>query len=125
MNRIFFAFFGIAAILYIFIKVKNNKFSESRSIFWVLGGVVIFFLSIFPNTIDKISAVLGIIHPPSLLFLMASIFIIYSVFKLEEEITITKEQLKELAHKNAILENEVKKRSHNKVNPSDKSKQSK
>jgi len=116
MYRIFFAFFGIAAILYIFIKVKKNKFSESRSIFWVLGGIAIFFLSIFPKTIDKISAVLGINHPPSLLFLLASIFIIYSIFKLEEEITITKEQLKDLAHKNAILENKLIKQSNNEKN---------
>ena len=108
MYRIFFAFFGISAILYIFVKVKKNKFSESRSIFWVLGGIAIFLLSIFPKTIDKISAIIGINHPPSLLYLLASIFIIYSIFKLEEEITLTREQLKDLAHKNAILENKIR-----------------
>jgi len=108
MYRIFFAFFGIASILYILLKVKKNKFSESRSIFWVLGGVAIFLLSIFPKAIDKMSAILGINHPPSLLFLLASLFIIYSVFKLEEEITQTREQLKDLAHKNAILENKLR-----------------
>ncbi len=108
MYRIFFAFFGIAAILLIFIKVKKNKFSESRSIFWIIGGIAMFFLSIFPKAIDKLSAILGINHPPSLLFLLASLFIIYSVFKLEEEITQTKENLKDLAHRYAILENKLK-----------------
>jgi len=105
MYRVFFAFFGIAAIIYILVKVKKNKFSEGRSIFWVLGGAAIFLLSIFPKLIDKMSALLGINHPPSLLFLLATIFIIYTVFKLEEDITRTREQMKDLAHRNAILEN--------------------
>jgi len=113
MYRIFFALVGVAAILFIIIKVKKNKFSESRSIFWVLGGVAIFFLSIFPKSIDKLSAFLGINHPPSLLFLLASVFIIYSVFKLEEEITRTREQIKDLAHKNAILENRLREKEKN------------
>ncbi len=108
MNRIFFAFFGIAAILLILVKVRRNKFSEGRSIFWIAGGIAMFFLSIFPKTIDKLSEFLGINHPPSLLFLLASLFIIYSVFKLEEEITQTKEKLKDLAQKNAILENKIR-----------------
>jgi len=108
MYRFFFAFFGIAAILIILLKVKKNKFSEGRSIFWVLGGIAMFLLSIFPKIIDKLSEVLGINHPPSLLFLLTSLFIVYSVFKLEEEITRTKEQLKDLAHKNAILEKKLK-----------------
>ena len=110
MYRVVFAFFGIASILFILVKVKKNKFSEGRSIFWVLGGIAMFFLSIFPKAIDKLSAILGINHPPSLLFLLASLFIIYSVFKLEEEITQTKENLKDLAHKNAILEDKLKER---------------
>ena len=111
MYRIFFAFFGIAAIILILVKVRKNKFSEGRSIFWMAGGIIMFLLSIFPKTIDKLSAFLGINHPPSLLFLLASLFIIYSVFKLEEEITRTKEQVKDLAHRNAILENELREKS--------------
>jgi hypothetical protein len=108
MYRLFFAILGISSILMILIKVRKNKFSESRSIFWVAGGIVMLFLSIFPKTIDVLSQFLGINHPPSLLFLLASIFIIYSVFKLEEEITQTREQMKDLAHRNAILETRLK-----------------
>ena len=108
MYRIFFAVLGVLSVLLILIKVRKNKFSEGRSIFWVAGGVIMLLLSIFPKTIDKLSLFLGINHPPSLLFLLASLFIIYSVFKLEEEITQTREQMKDLAHKNAILESKLK-----------------
>lgn len=120
MYRIFFAFFGIAAVIIILAKVRKNRFSEGRSIFWVFGGLTMLFLSIFPKTIDKIAKILGVFYPPSLLFLITFMFIIYSVFKLEEEISQTKEKLKDLAQKYAVLENSIRERSDKKPEPSDK-----
>lgn len=120
MYRIFFAFFGITAIIIILAKVRKNRFSAGRSIFWVSGGFLILFLSLFPKTIDKIAKVLGVLHPPSLLFLIALLFIIYSVFKLEEEASQTKEKLKDLAQKYAVLENSIGEGSNNKSESSKK-----
>ena len=120
MYRVFFAFFGVTAILIILAKVRKNRFSEGRSIFWVFGGFIMLFLSIFPKTIDKIAKIFGVFYPPSLLFLVALLFIIYSVFKLEEETSQTKEKLKDLAQKYAVLENSIRERSDKNPEPSNK-----
>lgn len=120
MYRIFFAFFGITAIIIILAKVRNNRFSAGRSIFWVSGGFLILFLSLFPKTIDKVAKLLDVYYSPSLLFLIALLFIIYSVFKLEEESLQTKEKLKDLAQKYAILENSIREGSDNKSESSKK-----
>lgn len=120
MYRIIFAFFGITAIIFILSKVRKNRFSEGRSIFWVFGGFVMLFLSIFPKTIDKVAKFFGVYYSPSLLFLITLMFVIYSVFKLEEEILQAKEKLKDLAQKYAILENEFREGSDNKPEPSDR-----
>lgn len=109
MNRIFFVVIGIIFILNILRKVRKNVFSEEKSLFWISGGIGILILSIFPQLIDYLSNWLGIYHPPSLLFLLSSLFIIYKIFRQEQEISILNERVKELAQRNALLKEKIEK----------------
>jgi hypothetical protein len=107
MNRYVFIFIGLAFIFIILRKVKGNLFSEEKSLFWILGGLGILILSIFPYLFVPISELLGIDHPPSLLFVLTSLFIIYKLFRQEQEISLLNEQVKELAQLNALLEEKI------------------
>jgi len=109
MSRYLFVIIGMVAIFIILKKVKSNLFSEEKSLFWILGGIAILILSFFPTLIDRLSELLGIYHSPSLLFLLSSLFIIYKIFRQEQEISILNEQVKELAQRNALLNEKIEK----------------
>lgn len=109
MSRYLFIIIGVIPIFLILNKVKKNLFSEQRSILWMFGGLCILILSIFPRLIDKISSALGIAHSPSLLFLLTCLFILYIIFKQDQDISLLNERLKELAQRNAILEQKMNK----------------
>ena len=107
VNRIFFAMVGLIVMIYVYRKVSENKLSEKESIFWMMGAISILILGIFPNITIRIAEILKIEYAPSLLFLVGIVFVFLLVFRLTLYVSILKEQVKELAQRNAILENRI------------------
>ncbi|SDG28302.1 hypothetical protein SAMN04488542_13314 [Fontibacillus panacisegetis] len=107
ITRIFFALIGLLVIFYVYNRVKKNLFSEKESMFWMLGAVVVFILSIFPKVIDQFSRILGIEYPPSLLFLCAMMFILILLLRQGQQISILTNNVKELIQRNALLEQKI------------------
>jgi hypothetical protein len=99
-----FSIIGFAFICYVLAKVTRNQFSEGKSIFWVMGGILMLVLSLFPILFTKLSHLLGVVYPPSLLFLFGILFVVFVTFRQEEEISLLDERVKELAQRNALLE---------------------
>ena len=102
-----FSIIGVVFIWYVLVKVTRNQFSEGKSIFWIVGGVVMLILSLFPILFIKLSQLLGVAYPPSLLFLFSILFVVFVTFRQEEEISQLNERVKELAQRNAILETRI------------------
>ena len=103
-----FSIIGLFFIVYIFKKVKRNEFAEGKSIFWIAGGLTMLGLAIFPVILVKFSFFLGIAYPPSLLFLLSIVFVVFVSFRQDQEISQMSERVKELAQRNALLEHAVK-----------------
>lgn len=101
--NIFFIILGIIYLIYIFIAVKNGKFNVVESFFWICGGVIVLILSIFPKTIDLISKYVGVDYPPSLLFMLCIIFLLFINFRNSKRIAEQQEKIIELAQNLAIL----------------------
>ena len=106
-NYLYFSVIGILFVVYVFKKVKRNEFSEERSIFWIVGGITMLCLSLFPVIFIKLSSLLGIFYPPSLLFLLSIVFVVFVSFRQDQEISQLSERVNELAQRNALLEQEV------------------
>lgn len=104
---LYFSVVGILFIIYVFKKVKRNQFAEEKSIFWIAGGICMLCLAIFPVIFIKLSLLLGIAYPPSLLFLLSIIFVVFVSFRQDQEISLLSERVKELAQRNALLEHTV------------------
>jgi len=64
-------------------------------------------LSLFPIIFIKLSSLLGIFYPPSLLFLLSIVFVVFVSFRQDQEISQLSERVNELAQRNALLEQEV------------------
>ena len=107
VSRIFFAIIGILFMLVVYKKVKQKKLSEKESMFWIVGGVGVLVLGIFPNIIQVLARILGIEYPPSLLFMIGILFCLIIIFRLSIYVSTLKEQTKELAQLVAILEKRV------------------
>ena len=43
----FFITLGVLFIIYIFVSIKRNEFTIEESAFWIVGSIVVLFLSIF------------------------------------------------------------------------------
>lgn len=106
-NYLYFSVIGVLFVVYVFRKVKRNEFSEERSIFWIVGGVIMLCLSLFPVIFIKLSSFLGIFYPPSLLFLLSIVFVVFVTFRQDQEISQLSERVNELAQRNALLEQAV------------------
>jgi len=99
--------FGIIVTSYVFIKLKRNQFSIELSFFWMFVGITIFVLSIFPRVLTIISSIFGIYYPPSVLFLITSILLLFVIFRQERSLSRMNEHLKDMAQYSALLEGRV------------------
>ena len=106
----FFITIGILFIIYILVSIKRNEFSIEESAFWVLGGIVVLFLSIFYKSLDKLSSFLGIAYGSSFIFLLAILFLLLMNFRNSKKILKMNEKINKLSHKVSILEFELKER---------------
>lgn len=104
ITSILFIIISILFNIVVVNKVIKKRFFEKESFFWLIGSFVILILAVFPNTIIVLSHFVGIEYPPSLLFLVASVFMLYLLFRQTQQISLLKEQTKELAEKLAVLE---------------------
>lgn len=107
-ETIFFATAGIVFLLAVINIVKKQRAFERESFYWVIGAIGMVVLAINPNIIIKISHIVNIRYPPSLLFLISILFILYLLFKLTCQISNLREQNKELAQESIILKKRFK-----------------
>lgn len=100
----FFIFIAVIFICYVFSIIKKGDFSVEESIFWVIGTVGVIVLSIWPKILDKIATKLNIDYPPSLLFLLTSIFLLFIIFRDTKKISKQNNKITEIAQRLSILE---------------------
>ncbi len=108
ITRIFFIVVAIILIMYIYHNVRKNLLSQDESILWVIGAIFILILSIWPNIVIWLASIVGIAYPPSLLFLITSIFLILFLFRNSQQISVLKEKNKELIQDLALLEKRLR-----------------
>lgn len=107
--NIFFVFIGIFSILYIIYRVKKGSFGVNESIFWIIGGIGILILSIFPQIIVWLADKVGVDYPPSLLFMLCIVFLVFVNFRSSSKISEQEEKIIELAQNVTLLKNKSNK----------------
>ena len=104
LTRLFFIFIALIFMWIIISRVKKKKFFEKESFLWVIGSVFALILSVFPGIIGFVSQIVGIQYPPSLLFLLTIIFVLFLLFRQGEQISLLREQVKDLGQRIVVLE---------------------
>lgn len=108
VTRIFFIIVAIIFMTTVLSKVKKKKFFERESFLWFLGSVLALVLAIFPNLIKIIARLTGIEYAPSVLFFGAIVFLLYLVFRQSEQVSLLKEQTKDLGQRLVVMEKLLK-----------------
>lgn len=107
MNNIYFVIVSIIVLLYVVNIVRKKQFSIKESFWWFVGAVVMLILSIFPHSIDYFAKLLNISYPPSLLFVICIVFILFINFKSSRKIAELQMKVVELGQELAIVKDKV------------------
>ncbi len=89
-------------------KIKQSKLKVENSVIWMLGSVLLIFMSIFSNVVEWLSHLLGFISPVNFVFLIMIAFLLVQTFIDNIHITILNEKIKDLNHNIALERNEEK-----------------
>jgi len=90
----------VAVILYLLVKRRIN---ERNSFFWLAGAFVIIVLSVIPDILEVLSRAAGVDYPPALLFLLATLVILFILMHQSIQISILHEKCRELTENIALI----------------------
>ena len=108
ITRIFVIIVALLITFSIYMKTKKKRFSEKGSIAWVIFSVLIIIVSVFPGSLDALSLFVGIQYPPSFLFLLALIFLLFIILHQSEALNILSKKNNELAQNIALLDERIR-----------------
>ena len=109
MNNTYFIIISILILLYIINSVRKKTFSIKESFWWVIGAVIMLLLAIFPYSIDWFAKKLNISYPPSLLFIICIVFLLFQNFRDSKRISELQIKIIELAQELAIVKEKCNK----------------
>lgn len=107
MNNFYFIILAIGVIIYVFNDVRKKRFSIKESFWWMVASFIMLILAIFPYSIDWIANELGISYPPSLLFVLCILFLLFILFRNSKKIFELQIRVIEMGQELAILKEKV------------------
>lgn len=107
--KIFTIVTGLILILYVIKLMVNKKMTESQSVLWLLIGAAAIILGLFPSIVTYIADLLGVWYPPTIMFLIAYIGLLFIVLKNTTTISVQSNQINELFMQIALLNTENEK----------------
>lgn len=99
---------SIALFAFVIDFIRRGLLKEKYSVLWIASALVIMALSVKKGLLDAIAGFLGIAYPPSLLFLVAFVFILLINLHFSVVISILHEKNKALVQEITLLKNSLK-----------------
>lgn len=107
MNNIYFVLIALVPIIYIVNEIRKKRFSIKESFWWMMASIAMLLLAIFPKTIDFVAKLIGVEYPPTLLFVLCIIFLIFINFRNSKRISEQQIKIIELAQHVSILKSKI------------------
>lgn len=97
----------LITILFIVVSVVKTKMNIRYAIIWMLWGIIMLILSLYPGIIDKLSVVLGIAVTVNTVFLIF-IFLLYAIsFYLFGKVSELSNEIKNLTYQVSVLKKNI------------------
>ncbi|MDO8445575.1 MAG: DUF2304 domain-containing protein [Deltaproteobacteria bacterium] len=102
--------FSLSILIAIVDLIRRGRLKEQYSLLWLASSGVLLFLSIWRGLLDKMAQLVGVAYPPSLLFLIAFIFLLLIVLHFSVIISSLSEKNKKLAQEIGLLKALIEKK---------------
>ncbi len=106
--RLLSTFSGILVFSGVVRLLVRRKLDEADSFLWLCIGLFAIISGCFPGVVTWFATFLGIDYPPILVLVIATIIVLFVIFKQTIDISIHKAQNHELAMQVSMLNSEVK-----------------
>jgi hypothetical protein len=104
----FLSFFAVFIALFtILVTLRKGVVTEKYSFFWIICGLVIVALGVFPGIAFQLSSWLGVINPANLVFFVSLFGLLIVIILLSLDLSAQGKQVRRLAEEIAILEQRV------------------
>ncbi|HEX4701760.1 MAG TPA: DUF2304 domain-containing protein [Pseudonocardiaceae bacterium] len=108
MNSYLVALVGSLLVLAgIFELLRRRQLSEKYAVLWLVVGILLVVLTIFPGLLSRISRAVGVSLPSNLLFFVGIVFLVGVALHLSWELSRLENETRRLAEDLAILRLEV------------------
>lgn len=104
--RIFLIVCSVIAFLLAVTKIKQAKLKVANSVIWMIGSIVLIFMSVFCNAVEWMSIKLSFMAPVNFVFLVVIVFLLIETFMENIRISELNEKIKDLNHYIALSEYE-------------------
>ena len=94
---------SIIALLFIIELVRQRRLKEEYSLLWLATAAALIILSVSRPLLDVLASMVGIFYPPSALFLVAMVFVLFILLHFSTVLTRLAQQNKETAQQLALL----------------------
>ena len=101
--NIFFLLIVVVMEVLVLAQVRNQKMKEKYAALWLIVGVIMIVLALFPKLLDAPSRLVGIETPVDLLFLLAIIMLMGISLHLTLAISKITDDMRTLAEEVAIM----------------------
>ncbi|MFR5113716.1 DUF2304 domain-containing protein [Turicibacter sanguinis] len=99
---------SVGTYLYIIYKIRKSNVRIDDMIIWIISSIILLIFSVIPSIPAKIANIVGFISAANLIFTSIIAFLLFIVFGLSVKLSQQYEKLKDLTHKVAILEKNIK-----------------
>jgi hypothetical protein len=94
-------------LLLVFELIRRGRLKERYALLWLFSSLVLLILSLSRSLLEFFSRLVGIYYPPSLLFLVAFVFLLLITLHFSAVISGLSDKNKRLAQELALLRQEV------------------
>jgi len=102
------AILGSGSVLFIVIElIRRGRLKEKYSLLWLFAGGVLLVFSSSRALLEYVARLLGVFYPPSLLFLLAFLFLLLITLHFSVVVSGLSEKNKQLAQEVALLRQEM------------------
>ena len=87
--------------------IRRGRLKEKYSLLWLFAGTILLIFSLSRGLLEYVSSLLGIYYPPSLLFLLAFMFLLLITLHFSVVISGLSDKNKKLAQELALLQQQM------------------
>ncbi len=107
--RILLVIISVLTFAYIIVNIRKSKVKLESLIFWIIFGLMLILLSVFPKIAMFASTLSGFYAPINFILVSIIFLLIYKVFTLTMQLSQVQQKLEELVRHIALKEAEKEK----------------